>query len=320
MLRVVQTGIGGLDVYDVQTCPVPRPAIGEILIRTEFAGINYSDVLIRRGEYVATPKLPFTPGWDVVGTVAELGPSVNGHSGFSVGDRVVVLTQTGGYAQYVTANAIAATHVPEGVPSDKAVCCVSSYVAAHQLLHRIARVHGGWRILVHSAAGGVGTALTQLARIAGCAVYGTASAGKHGTVRSLGAVPIDYRSSDFVVEMSRSEPDGIDAVFDPIGGEHWLRSRRIIRRGGIVVGYGMRTIRTAARMLVASRGRRFSYYSMNPRNVRQNAEDVRLVLNLCSERIIDPVIGSRLPLERVRDAHRLLTDGAITGKALLDCR
>lgn len=320
MLRVVQTGIGGLDVYDVQTCPVPKPAIGEILIRTEFAGINYLDVLMRRGEYTSTPKLPFTPGCGIVGTVVELGSSVNGQSGFAVGDRVVVLTQSGGYSQYVTADARAATHVPEGVPSDKAVCCVSSYVAAHQLLHRAARVHGGWRVLVHSAAGGVGTALTQLARIAGCAVYGTASAGKHDTVRGLGAVPIDYRSSDFVVEMSRNEPDGIDAVFDPIGGEHWLRSRRVVRRGGIVVGYGMRTIRTAARMLVASRGRRFSYYSMNTRNVLQNTEDLRLILNLCSENIIDPVIGPRLPLERVHDAHRLLTDGAITGKALLDCR
>src|SRR5262249_5985933 len=129
--------------------------------------------------------------------------------------------------------------IPAGVDPAEAVCLVLNYVTAYQMLHRVSGLQSGHRALVHSAAGGVGTALLELAGLARVTVFATASAAQHDRIARLGGRPIDYRSVDFVQAVREATAGaGVDAVFDAVGGRHWLRSARSLRRGGTLVAFG----------------------------------------------------------------------------------
>lgn len=129
--------------------------------------------------------------------------------------------------------------VPHGLDVAEAASVTVNYVTAYQMLYRVAKARPGERILVHGAAGGVGTAMLQLGRLQGLDMYGTASAGKHDLVRELGATPIDYKSEDFVERIRSLTGNGVDAVFDAVGGENAVRSWKTLRRGGRLVVYGL---------------------------------------------------------------------------------
>src|SRR5204863_1255785 len=131
--------------------------------------------------------------------------------------------------------------VPSGLDAAEAVSLILNYVTAYQMLHRSAQVRAGQRVLIHGATGGVGSALLQLGHLAGLEMYGTCSSRGAPTVSDLGAIPIDYQHQDFVKEIHRLTSEGVDVVFDPIGGTHMWHSREALRRGGRVVGYGNTT-------------------------------------------------------------------------------
>src|SRR5215470_2394836 len=185
--------------------------------------------MMREGVHPETPRLPFTPGWDLIGLVERLG---NGVSGLEPGQIVAALPISGAYAEFVCLPQRELVPVPSELDAAEAVSLVLNYVTASQMLHRSAHVRPGQRVLIHGAAGGVGTALLQLGRLAGLEMYGTCSSRGASAVAYLGAISIDYQHQDFVEEVHRLTGEGVDVVFDGIGGPHIWRSRKALRPGG----------------------------------------------------------------------------------------
>jgi NADPH2:quinone reductase len=226
----------------------------------------------------------------------------------------------------------------------EAVSLVLNYVTAYQMLHRSAHVRPAQCILIHGAAGGVGSALLQLGRLVGLEMYGTCSSRSASAVSGLGGVPIDYQHLDFVKEIHRLTSQGVDVVFDGIGGTHMWRSRGALRRGGRVVVYGLTSSLQGGRLASGRPGRRrrthglgrFALYIAGGwllpgrkrvvpysiqwlKRVKPAAfrEDLSALLELLRQRRLEPLIAQRLPLARARHAHELLGQGGVTGKIVL---
>ncbi|HEX6505691.1 MAG TPA: medium chain dehydrogenase/reductase family protein [Terriglobales bacterium] len=339
--KVLVTRYGGPEVITVaeQECPTPMP--GEVRVKVLAAGVSLPDVLAREGVHPETPRLPYTPGWDLVGIVDQIGEGV---SGFQLGQTLAAMPISGCYAQYVCLPRRKFIPVPEGLDPAEAVAVVLNYITAYQMLHRSAKVKPGQRVLIHGASGGVGSAFLQLGRLAGVEMYGTCSAKAAEVVKELGATPIDYRNSDFVQEIRRLTGDGVDAVFDGIGGDNLWRSRQALREGGRVVVYGFQAKLHGGRMASgAPSGRhpirqsailgwyilrnwflpgrkRMAPYSiqwlmrLKPAWFRH---DLLTLFDLLQQNKIKPLIAQRLPLEQARHAHELLGKGGVIGKIVL---
>jgi NADPH:quinone reductase-like Zn-dependent oxidoreductase len=215
--RIIVTHYGGPDALRVVEEECPEPQHGAVRVRVLAAGVALPDLLMREGVHPETPPLPFTPGWDLVGVVDRLGDGV---SGLAPGQRVAALPISGAYAEFVCLPPRALVPVPSGVDAAEAVSLVLNYVTASQMLHRPAKVRPGQRVLIHGAAGGVGSALLQLGRLAGLEMYGTCSSRGAAAGGARGGSPIDYQHQDFVEEMHRLTGEGVDVVFDGIGGTH----------------------------------------------------------------------------------------------------
>src|SRR5262245_40432504 len=199
--RIIVTHYGGPDALRAVEEECPEPKGGEVRVRVLAAGVALPDLMMREGVHPETPRVPFTPGWDLVGAVDRLGEGV---SGIEPGQIVAALPISGAYAEFVCLPPRELVPVPSGVDAGEAVCLVLNYVTAYQMMHRSAEVKAGQRALIHGAAGGVGSALLQLGRLAGLEMYGTCSSRGAAAVSDLGAIPIDYRDQDFVGEIRAS--------------------------------------------------------------------------------------------------------------------
>src|SRR5262245_44381586 len=198
--RVIVTHYGGPDALHVVEEECPEPKHGEVRIRGLAAGVALPDIMAREGIHPETPPVPFTPGWDLVGVVDRLGDGV---SGIEPGQMVTAMPIHGAYAEFVCLPQHELVPVPSGLDAAEAVSLVLNYITAYQMLHRSAKVRAGQRALIHGAAGGVGTALLQLARLAGLEMYGTCSSRGAAAVSELGGIPIDYKQQDYVEEIHR---------------------------------------------------------------------------------------------------------------------
>src|SRR5438045_3158774 len=236
MKRVVVDHFGGPDVLRVVEDDVPQPGLGEVRVRVLAAGVSFTDAQLRAGAYLGVPKPPFTPGYDRVGVVEELGP---GCTRLREGDRIASLTVWGADAERVCVLEENAVEVPADLDPAEVLSLVFIYMTAYQLLHRTAKVKRGEAVLVHGAAGRVGTAVLELGRVAGLRLYGTCSARDRAAVERLGAVAIDYRHEDFLTRVRElTGGAGVDVVLDGLGGAVSLRSFRALRPGGRLVVYG----------------------------------------------------------------------------------
>jgi len=339
--RIVVTHYGGPEELQVveEACPEPRP--GEVRVRVLAAGVSLPDVMMREGIHPETPSLPFTPGWDLVGVVDRLGDGV---SGIEPGQIVAALPISGAYAEFVCLPQRELVPVPSGLDAAEAVSLVLNYITAYQMLHRSAKVRPSQRVLIHGAAGGVGSALLQLGRVVGLEMYGTCSSRGAPVVSDLGGIPIDYQHLDFVKEIHRLTGEGVDVVFDGVGGSHIWRSRRALRKGGRVVAYGITASLRGGRLASGRSGGRhrfraiaiFAWYiaggwllpgrkrvipysiqtlkRLRPELFRQN---LATLFDLLKEQKIKPLISRRLPLVEARQAHELLGTGGVTGKIVL---
>ena len=339
--RIVVARYGGPEELRVIEEARPEPGEGEVRIRVLAAGVSLPDLLMREGVHPETPRLPFTPGWDLVGVVERLGAGV---SGIRPGQVVAALPITGAYAEVVCLPRSELVAVPPGLDPAKAVALVLNYVTAYQMMHRSARVRPGQRVLVHGAAGGVGSALLQLGRVAGLEMYGTCSAGDASVVSELGATAIDYRREDFVEVIRARTGDGVDVVFDGIGGPHIWRSRKALRRGGRVVAYGLTAMLRGGRLasgrpggrhrfrgiavfgvyiagglLLPGRKRVVPYSIQWLKRVRPALfrQDLCTLFELLEQRKIEPLIAGRYPLAAAARAHELLGEGGVRGKIVL---
>ncbi len=324
--RIVVTAHGGPEVLQLIEEELPLPGPGEVRVRVQAAGVSAYDLMSRRsGMLPGSPKIPYTPGLDVVGVVDALGADVSSiELGQSVAAGTVKLG-TGGYSEFLCLPAGELFPLPPGLDPAKAVCLVINYVTAHAMLHGGAGVQAGERVLIHGAAGGVGSALVQLGGLAGLEMYGTASAAGQEAVRALGATPIDYRNEDFVARIRELTGDGVDVVFDPIGGGAQLRrSYKALREGGRLIWFGVAGSRGVGGIAATVLTRFF--LSLNPDSKTAPMppdawESVRdslpLLFGLLAEGKIDPLVAARLPLAEAAEAHRILERGGYAGKLVL---
>ncbi len=334
--RVIVPRHGGPDVLQVVEEDLPEPRAGEVRVKVLAAGVSAYDLMFRRsGSLPGTPRVPFTLGEDVVGVVDKLGEEVSTvEPGQSVAGGTFCLGVGGGYTEFVCLPASELVPVPSGVDPAEAVCLVVNYVTAHLMLHRAANVQRGERILVHGAAGGVGTALLELGKAAGLEMYGTASKHNHELVSALGATPIDYRTEDFVKRIRSLTGDGVDAVFDPVGGARQLwRSYRALRKGGRLVWFGVAaTSKEGMRVIPLSLLMRFllalipdgkqAPMSPNAGTFAQKhsawyRETLTELLESLAAGRIKPVVAARIPLLEAVRAHELLERGGHAGKVVL---
>jgi NADPH:quinone reductase len=339
--RIIVTHYGGPDALRVVEEESPEPKAGEARVRVLAAGVSLPDLLMREGIHPETPPVPFTPGWNLVGVVDWLG---DGISGIEPGQTVAALPISGGYAEFVCLPQRELVPVPSGLDPAEAVSVILNYVTAYQMLHRSAKVRPGQRVLIHGAAGGVGSALLELGRLAGLEMYGTCSSRGSSAVSDLGGIPIDYQHQDFVKEIQRLTRTGVDVVFDGIGGMHIWRSRNALRSGGRVVAYGLTSSLREGRLASGRSGRRrrfrgiaiFGLYIAGgwflpgrkrvvPYSIqwlkRLRPELFRQVLitlfDLLQQRKIKPLIAKRFPLAEASRAHELLGKRGVIGKIVL---
>jgi NADPH:quinone reductase-like Zn-dependent oxidoreductase len=356
MKRVVVDHFGGPDVLKVVEDKVPRPGPGEVCVKVLAAGVSFTDSMLRAGTYLGVPRPPFTPGYELVGIVEEVGP---GCRRLQVGDRIGSLTVWGADAECVCVLEENAVLVPEDLDPGDVLNLVFTYMTAYQVLHRTADVKPGESVLVHGAAGRVGTAVLELAAVDGLRMYGTCSVRNFAAVERLGAVPIDYRNEDFLTRIRElTNGEGVDVVLDGLGGKLSLRSFRALRRGGRLVVFGHAdTLRDghkswrgwiewyAATGAVALRGllspgkHVYAYRIQKlregrqllpvsprhdalpvgggPRDPKWFREDFAVLVQLLREGKIHPIVAERLPLDEARHAHELLEASASKGKLVL---
>jgi NADPH:quinone reductase-like Zn-dependent oxidoreductase len=228
---------------------LPAPAAGQALVRVESTGVSLAESAMRRDRYYGQPKFPFVPGYDLVGVVEAVGAGVDRAL---VDTRVAALTKTGGWATAVLLTAADLVEVPDGISADDAETVIVNGLTAYQMLERSAKVRAGQTLLVLGASGGVGSILVQLALHAGARVIGTASPRHHEALRALGVQPIDYRDPDLVSRIRALAPDGVDAVFDHIGGASVKQSYRLLNRTGTLVSYSIASKVDAATPMLLS--------------------------------------------------------------------
>ena len=341
MRAVVLTKTGGPEVFEVQERPDPAVGAGEVRIAVHAAGLNFADTMARVGLYPAMPKPPCVLGYEVAGEVETVGAGV---SGFTVGQRVMAGTQFGGQAELATARARDVLPMPDHLSfSEGAAFCVN-YATAYAGLMIMGGLRTGDRVLIHAAAGGVGTAATQLARNVGAEIYGTASAAKHEAIVAQGVQhPIDYRNDDFQAEIRRlTSGEGVDVILDAMGPTSFRKDYRILRPGGRLVMYGLsealnengRDIRAAVSSLLRIPTSTMPWWHAG-RLLNQNRGVFGLnllswwrreggmdritspLLDDLRNRRLMPVVARTFPFERAGEAHRYLAERRNVGKVVL---
>ncbi|WP_083751714.1 medium chain dehydrogenase/reductase family protein [Saccharothrix sp. ALI-22-I] len=335
VLEIVLPGAVEPDGLELRHRERPVPGSGQALVRVEATGVSFAEQQMRRAKYYDQPAFPFVPGYDLVGTVAAVGAGVDPAL---VGRRFAALTKIGGWTSHALVEAADLVPVPDGVDPAEAETVVVNGITAWQMLHGIAKVTAGQTVLVHGANGGVGSTLVQLARLAGARVIGTASPRNHDTVRTLGATPIDYRAADLPTKVRELAPDGVDAVFDHVGGPGIVDSYRLLAPRGTLVAYGTASTRDQAgssqlpvlklfgRLLwwnALPNGHTARFYNIwagrrGAAKFRARlADDLGAVFALLAEGRLRPQVAARVPLEQVADAVRLAESGTVTGKVVL---
>jgi len=348
MKRVIVDHYGGPEVLRMVEEEDPRPGPGEVRVKVLAAGVSFTDSQLRAGTYIpGGPKPPFTPGYELVGVVEELGP---GCSKLHVGDRIGALTVWGADAETVCVPEAGAVDVPDDLDPGHVLSLLFPYMTSYQVLHRTAKVKRGETVLVHGAAGRVGVAALELSALAGLRVFGTASGRDREKVEALGAVAIDYRNEDFLARV-RKEAGGVDVVVDSLGGPISLRSFRALKPGGRLVVFGRydtlkdghkdwpAVVKWWASIVAVwtwdkvSPRRKVSAYHVQKyrdRATRRDGavggepmepdwfrEDFGVMVDLLRQGKIHPTVAERLPLSEARRAHELLDSAASKGKLVL---
>lgn len=336
MRAVVLTKFGTPEeAFSIQERPMPEPQAHEIRVKVEAFGLNFADVMARQGLYQDCPPLPTVLGYEVVGTVDAKGADVQG---FELGQRVVSLTRFGAYAEYAVADARAAAVIPEDMDYAEATALATQYGTAYFCAEYVTRLHQGEHVLIQAAAGGVGTALVQLAKRRGCIVYGTAGSDeKIEYLRSLGVdYPINYRKEefdDFVKKQSGEE--ALDVVFDSLGGNAVKRARKLLKKGtGRIICYGAASrsgkgkgilgdlklvagfgILPLVELLLKSQG----VIGVNMLRVADNRPEalqhcMQAVVDLVTAGELKPTVGGRYTIDQLNEAHAYLEGRKSIGK------
>lgn len=321
MRAIVVPEYGPPDVMEPRDVEVPDPAPGEIRIEVAAIGVNFADVKRRKGTSSSSPTPPFTPGIEVAGTVDAVGDGAD----YEPGDRVVAYLTRDGYAEYVVADGRTVFPIPSDLSFDEAAAALVQFVTAHDSLHRCGHVTSDDRVLIHGAAGGVGSAAVQLAAAADATVFGTASTPeKLDLAAELGAdYGINYEQRDFAAEIEGlTDGEGVDLVLDGVGGATFERSVEALAPFGRLVSIGCVSGQEGHADPSQVRLDRLSIVGYHLRtSLRERPEEVRSTVETVLSTLVagtaSPVLDEQFPLAEAERAHRHLEDRQSRGKLLL---
>lgn len=251
MRQIWITKAGTPEVLQVKEAPDPESQPGQVRIRVRAAGINFADLMARTGMYPDAPPIPCVVGYEVSGVIDQVGPGV---SGLSIGDRVLAMPHFGGYSDTIVIPASQVFRMPDKMSFEEGAALPVVYLTAHHMMLFVGNLRKDMRVLIHSAAGGVGLAAIDLARAHGCEIFGTASPAKHGFLRERGCQhPLDS-GQDLTAQVRAliGPQSGVDLVLDPVGGKSFAESYRLLREAGRLVCFGVSSISQGKSRSVAS--------------------------------------------------------------------
>lgn len=334
MRQLVISRYGPPEVLTIREAPDPPVVPGAVRIRVHAAGVNFSDLLARQGLYPDAPKPPLVAGYEVAGIVDAVGSGVVAPR---LGERVIAMTKFGGQSELVVVPAASAFPLPDGWGFEDGAAFPVVYLTAHHMLVRVAAARSGETVLVHAAAGGVGLAVAELARILGLRVLGLASAAKHDVLRRYGVQPLDGRDSGWPDLVRRLAPAGVDIVLDAVGGDSWRRGYALLAPLGRLVCYGVSELSVGLQrnpikvVWKALRWPRFGPVALMNHN--RAVAGVSIGRLWSAEAIIRPQIEALLgyaregrirsrvdrtfPLEQAAAAHRYIHERRNIGKVVL---
>jgi synaptic vesicle membrane protein VAT-1 len=344
MRALVVRRYGPPEVLEARQEPDPQPKPGEVLIRVKTIGVNFADLLQRMGIYPGTPKPPFVLGLELAGVVEKSAEQRKAEGGEPLrpGDHVLALTNFNAYAEWAAVPAERVYRIPSGMTFDEGAAIAVNYLTAYHSMFAMGNLQPGDRILIHGAAGGVGTAAVQLARARGLVIFGTAGSIKQEYLRKIGVDhPIDYESNDFVEVIQKYSPEGVEMVMDAIGGKSFARSYQCLAPTGRLVIYGF----SAAAGPEGKRNwpRMIKAYLQTPKFhplklMEQNAAvigvslgkviargllvrtELEEIFRLYSTGKIKPAIGKSFPLEQGVAAHQYVQNRKSVGKVILSVK
>ena len=326
MRQVWITRKGGPEVLQVREAADPQAASGELRIRVRAAGVNFADLMARRGLYPDAPPLPFVPGYEVAGEV---------DAGERIGQRVLALTRFGGYSDVVVVPSKRAIEIPPGLSCAQAAAIPVVWLTAWHMLVELCNVRRGQRVLVHAAAGGVGTAALQICRRIGAEVIGTASATKHARLREMGlSHAIDYRTQDFEVEVKRiTNNRGVHVVLDAVGGASIKKGWRCLAATGKLVVFGASSVMQGPLGMISSVLRMTPFWPLKLMQENKGLlgvnigrlwreedllnSELRAILQGFADGSFHPIVDLEVPLAEARRAHERLEQRQNFGKVVL---
>ncbi|UCG27420.1 MAG: zinc-binding dehydrogenase [Bacteroidales bacterium] len=325
------------DAFEIRECSKPEPGPNSVLIKVETFGLNFADVMARNGLYRAAPPLPCILGYEVVGVIERRGEGVEQ---FENGQKVVAFTRFGGYAEYAVTDYRAVAPLPEDYDICEAAALPTQYGTAYHCACDLANIRQGEHVLIHAAAGGVGIALTQLAKLKGCIVYGTVSSDEKMQLLEKQGVdyPINYSETDYAKAILKIRGNKkMDAIFNPIGGKFFKTDRKILGYGGRLIGFGA-SDRLGRRKNIFSKykllldfgfihpvGLLVSSTTVGGANMLKLADHKPEILRRCLENVTDlaikgkikPYVGGRFGPEELSKAHELLENRKSLGKLVI---
>jgi NADPH2:quinone reductase len=323
--------------FELRELNKPEPKEGEIRIKVDAFGLNYADVMARKGMYKDAPALPAVIGYDVVGYVDKLGPGADEEL---LGKRVVALTRFGGYAEYVVANQLVAHPINHELSNAAATALATQYSTAYYASNMATNIFEGDHILIHAAAGGVGLALIQLAKLKNCVIYATASSDmKIKMLEDLGVnYAINTEETDFVEEIENIRGnDGMDMIFDSIGGKSVKKGFRLLSPGGRIVCYGG-SKRSDGRGFINDLKLAIGFGIYSPISFMMQSKSLiglnmlrisderpsiiktamENVIELINNKTIPEPIGRVFPISDISEAHNLLESRESVGKLAIE--
>ena len=336
MRKVVYPKSGGVDTIEIVEENDPIPGPGEVCVRVHYAGINFAELMMRQGLYGSSPDFPFTPGYEASGVIIGLGEGV---VSFKEGDRVLAMTGFGGWSEKVVLEEGRVIPLPGSISLEQAASIPVTYGTAFHMLVHLGNLSKGESVLIHHAAGGVGTAVAQICQALGASlVVGTASSPKREFVESMGMRFVDRDGEDFVaVCKEMTEGKGVHHAIDPVGGEHLMRSYKAMRRGGKLYYFGASgAIKGQKRSRISEIRMWWGMPRFNPLKMMGSNKAVfgvhmglledssvfkghlEALSRMLMEGEIDPVIDSVWRFEKVSEAQMHMHDRKNKGKILLD--
>jgi NADPH:quinone reductase-like Zn-dependent oxidoreductase len=321
--------------FEIKEAAKPLPADDEVLIKVAAFGLNFADVMARNGMYKEAPPLPCVLGYDVAGTVEATGRNV---TTVKTGDRVTALTRFGGYAEYAVTKYTGVAAIPGNMDDATATALTTQYATAYYAAAEAVNLFKGDKVLIHSGAGGVGTALIQFAKYKGCEIFSTA--GSDEKLQQLAAAGvqhcINYSTEDFEQKIKTlTNGKGVDVIYDAVGGASVKKGFRSLAAGGRIVCYGAAGMSDKNIFGKIKAGLGFGFYhpvmmmmpskSMIGINMLKIADDKPQVLQRCLQQVIRlyqegvfvPHIGKVFPVNDIAAAHEYLEKRKSTGKIVM---